>query len=62
MTREKAIDRACTLYRKDGIERYVVFEPDECGEPAYHVCRDEDLDGFYMGCEPVFCSSQVHEV
>jgi len=50
--KESAIKQAIQRAKKTGTEKYVVFDPSSEGGP-WCVCTEEDLDGFYLGCEPV---------
>lgn len=56
MTRSAAGQRARTLANRRQREYFVVWSVEETDAPRehYHVSSDEDLDGYYLGCEVVY--------
>lgn len=59
MTKTKAITQALRQARKRHAAYFVVREPDEAGEPDYHVASEFDLDTWFQGISEqniIFCT------
>lgn len=55
MTKDAAIKFARACAQKHGSERFIVWSVEDRDLPGehYHTAKDEDLDGFFNGCEVV---------
>ena len=60
MTKREAIARANRRARTTGRTYYVIVDPDAwtTEEESYFPCTFEDLETFYAGLPPVYCTAE----